>query len=189
MKAQGNELQAPGMCWSGLLLVACGVLLSSCGFHLRGQGSYMLPESLSTLRVQVQGSRAAHDPLLSEMQNVLRSQTRAAVVESDDVPVLLLSGEKIDSQVLSVGSTGKVAEYLLKYEVTFQVLNAKRQPLTDPQTVRLARDYRYDPLNVLSKEREEEELRGRLRRDAAQQVLRRLSKLQLTEAVPDATQR
>jgi LPS-assembly lipoprotein len=38
------------------------------------------------------------------------------------------------------------------------------------------RDYTFDPQNVLAKEREEAELKTAMRRDAVQQILRRLSR-------------
>jgi len=43
--------------------------------------------------------------------------------------------------------------------------------------LRLQRDYRFNPLNVLAKEQEEANLKRELRRDALSQIVRRLARL------------
>lgn len=153
------------------------LLLSACGFHLRGSGAYQLPASLSTLRVVVAGSEAAHDPLKLAMEAALRAQAGVTVSEAVDTPMLVLSGERTDSQVASVSTAGKAAEYRLRYALDFEVRDAKGGALLARQSVQLLRDYTFDPLNVIAKEREERELREVMRQDAVQQVLRRLAKL------------
>lgn len=162
------------------LLIACSALLTACGFHLRGSEALRLPPELATLRVQVADSRAAYHPLRLEMEEALRVYTRANVVVSDDVPVLRLSGEVAGSGVLSADPAGQSAERLLRYQLTFEVRDARDRPLAPPQTVRLQQAYTYSPLNVLSKEREERELRDVLRRDAIQQIVRRLTRVTVT---------
>ena len=153
------------------------LLSTGCGFHLRGAGKYEMPPSLATLRVMVEGNQLQNDPLLVAMKNVLRAQTDAQIEDKGDAPVLMLYGERTDNQVLSVSSIGKVDEYLLKYEVSFRLVGKDGKPLAEPQTVRLQRDYTFDRFNVLAKETEEMNLRSEMRRDAVQQILRRLSRI------------
>lgn len=177
MRAPSPKSQASSRKRSGLLLVACSLLLSSCGFHLRGGGTVEFPPALTTLRVVVADSQLANDPLLVAVKNALRTQAGVLIEEDVDVPKLVLAGERVESQVLSVGTTGKVSEYLLKYEVSFRLADAAGRVLSDPQTIKLQRDYRFDPLNVLAKEREEEDLKRLMRQDAASQIVRRLAKI------------
>jgi len=152
------------------------LLLSGCGFHLRGAGSATLPESLWRLRVVVQDSKLANDPLLVAVKGALQTDPNVVIAEELDVPTLALFGEGTDSQVLSVGSSGRVSGYRLKYEVSFRLADAKGREWLAPQSVRLIRDYTFDPLNVLAKEQEEQELKRTMQRDAVQQILRRLSR-------------
>jgi LPS-assembly lipoprotein len=164
------------------LLVLTVGLLSACGFHLRGTGQYEMSPALATLRVMVQGNQLQNDPLLVAMKNAIRTQTDvkiedSKIEDSPDVPTLLLFGEKVDNQVLSVSSTAKASQYLLRYEVSFRLLGKENKPLSEPQTVRLQRDYTFDRLNVLAMEREQTELQGEMQRDAVQQILRRLSRI------------
>jgi LPS-assembly lipoprotein len=167
-----------------LLLITLG-MLSSCGFHLREAGKVELAPALSTLRVMVEDSRQEYDPLLVEMENALRAQANVEIVDTGDTPLLVLYGERSDRQVLSVSSTAKVNQYLLKYEVSFRMTGKEGKSLSDGQTVRTQRYYDFDPLNVLPSERQEQELRREMQRDAVQQILRRMSRITPTESHAD----
>lgn len=168
-----------------LLIAACQLFLVSCGFHFRETGKVAFAPLLSTLRVMVENSQQQNDPLLVAMKNALRTQTDVQIVDTGDAPLLVLFGERTDNQVLSVGSTGKAAEYLLKYEVSFRLTHKDGKVLSESQTVRVQRDHAFDRLNVLAMDREERELRREMQRDAAQQILRRLSHITPTESHAD----
>lgn len=159
-----------------LLLAACSLLLSNCGFHLRGQGDTALPPSLSTMRVEIAGSRKENDPLLLEMQDALRVHGRVNVQDHGDVPKLVLEREATSTATLSVSGTGKAREYGVKYEISFHLLNGAGKEIMSSQTIQLQRDYTFDPLNVIAKETEEEKLRHEMRRDAMYQIVRRLAR-------------
>ena len=167
-----------------VLLAALGVL-SSCGFHLRGTGKVEMSPVFSTLRIMVEGNQQQNDPLLVAMKNALRAQTDVQIEDTGDAPLLVLYGERSDSQVLSVSSIGKADEYLLKYEVSFRLTGKDGKEVAESQTVRVQRDLAFDRLNVLAKEREEQELRRAMQRDAVQQILRRLSRITPTESHAD----
>ena len=179
-----------GDCVSSLLFVfsflCISLALSACGFHLRGAGQAELPAVLSTLRVAIEGSKVANDPLLAAMKTALRTQAGVTVVDSAEAPLLLLAGEQSTSQVLSIGTTGKADEYLLKYEVSFRLVGADGKTLAEPQTVRLQRDHAFDRFNVIAKEKEEADLRREMQRDAVQQILRRLARITFKPPEPAA---
>jgi LPS-assembly lipoprotein len=172
-----------------LYFVLCTLYFSlvSCGFHLRGTGKVEMPAALSVMQVRVEGNLLENHPLLVAVKNALRTQTDVQIQESGDAPRLLLYGELSDSRVLSVTSAGNVDEYLLKYEVSFRLADVDNKLLSEPQTVKVQRDHQFDRLNVLAKEREEQELRREMQRDAAQQILRRLSRIALIDS--DANKR
>jgi LPS-assembly lipoprotein len=157
------------------LAVQVSLVLPGCGFHLRGTQSTAWPASIPEVRVTRSDGSGAYDPFVIEMQQALRAQAKVAIVETGDVPQLVLYGEREESRVLSVGSDGYVSEYLLRYEASFKFVGADGKELVKPQTVRLLRAYSFDPSNVLAKEREAAELRNAMRRDAVQQIMRRLS--------------
>jgi len=169
------------------VLLFATIATAACGFHLRGSGKYELPPELVTLRVAVEGSQLQYDPLLVAMQDALRTQTDIQVVDTGKVPLLQLYGERLGSQVLSVDSTGKVSQYLLTYAVSFRLSDKDGKPLSEAQTVRVQRDQSFDRTNVLLTEREIEDQRREMRRDAVQQILRRL--VHITPENPRADQR
>lgn len=158
-------------------LTLAGFVLAGCGFQLRGLGgSYQMPKVLSTMRVTVAGSQAAHDPLRLTTEEALRTQGGVSITQATDVPTLVLSGERVDSQVLTVDASGRAGEYMLRYEIGYSLVGADGESLLLPQTLRLQRSYRFDQLNVLAKEQEEANLRRELRRDALSQIVRRLAR-------------
>ena len=73
--------------------------------------------------------------------------------------------------------SGKVSDYLLNYSVTFSLTAADGKVLLPSQVIKLQREYTFDKLNVLAKEREDEFLRREMRRDAVQQILRLLARV------------
>jgi LPS-assembly lipoprotein len=176
MSASAAYADVRRLLWRRLMPVLAGcLLLSACGFHLRGQESANLPASLASLRL----SAPAYAPLTVEMRNALKGQAGIRVVEDLDASVatLILGNEQIQSQVQAIDITGKVSDYLLNYSVSFSLTGADGKVLLPSQAIKLQREYTFDKLNVLAKEREDEFLRQEMRRDAVQQILRRLASL------------
>jgi len=171
-----------------LLLVIVTALLAGCGFQLRGASSVTLPPELRVLRVAM---GAGFPPLLVEVRNSLRILGNVKLTEdiAAPVPVLNLLGEQSASEVLSIDSTGRINAYLLSYRVDFSLTGADGKSLLPAQAVKLQREYTFDRLNVLATERQSEFLQNEMRRDAAQQILRRLASLNLARDVKtDAAQ-
>jgi len=160
-----------------LALAGALPLLAACGWHLRGTAGAAMPASLSILRVQMSGSQGDYDPLLIVVREVLQVQGGAKVADGKDLPTLHLYDEAVSNRVLSVDSTSKVREYMLRYEVSFRVTDARGVEMAPAQTVIMQRAVTFDRLHVLAKEREERELLTELKRDAAQQILQRLSQI------------
>ena len=97
------------------------------GFSCAVSALAKLPESLSTIRVAVQGSQAANDPLRLAMEDTLRTQAGATVVQTGDVPVLIVSTENIENQVLAVDTSGKVSAYLRQVRTQLQRCRRRRR--------------------------------------------------------------
>jgi len=164
-----------------LYLVSCilYLFLSGCGFHLRGTDGTALPESLTRLRLILPDSKLAYDPLRMTMKGALQNDPRVTVVEDLTVPTLVLYRERTDTHVLSVNASGQASGYVLNYELSFRLVGADGRELGEPRTIRIVRDYTFDPLNVLAKEREGEELGRAMQREAAQRIVWHLSKISM----------
>lgn len=169
-------------------LLVAGTMLAGCGFQLRGASSVRLPPELKVMRVTM---GTGYPPLLVEVRNSLRILGSVRVTEdvAAPVPVLSLLNEQSRSEVLSIDSTGRINAYLLNYRVDFLLTGADGKTLLTRQAVKLQREYTFDRLAVLATERQREFLQNEMRRDAAQQILRRLASLnQAREPKRDAAQ-
>jgi len=168
-----------------LYLVPCilYLVLSGCGFHLRGASSFVLPPALSSLRVTMGG--AGFPPLLVEVRNALLALGNVRLTDdvTASVPVLQLLSETSESQVLAIDSSGRISAYLLNYRVNYSLVGADKKPLLENQSVKLQREYGFDRLNVIASEKQSEFLQSEMRRDAAQQILRRLASFNSANAV------
>ncbi len=155
--------------WLLVLILA----LAGCGFHLRGE--VKLPANISTVRIE-----APNRLLQDELSIYLKAGGAHVTTRAEPADATLaLSGEDFQRRVLSVDpNTGKAREYELAYTVSVSMTRADGSVLLAPQQVRLVRDYVYDQDAVLGKSREEDVLRDEMRRDAVQQVLRRMAATQ-----------
>ena len=167
-----------------LYLVPCilYLILSGCGFHLRGATSAALPPELSSLRVTMGG--AGYPPLLVEMRNSLLALGGVRLTEdvSAGVPVLQLHSESSATQVLAIDSSGRISAYLINYRVDYSLIGADNKPLLRNQSVKLQREYGFDRLNVIATEKQSEFLQNEMRRDVTQQIVRRLASLNIDTA-------
>ncbi|MEK7990184.1 MAG: LPS assembly lipoprotein LptE [Thiotrichaceae bacterium] len=145
------------------------ILITSCGFQLRGQMDY----AISSVYIQ---SEAA-DILASQVKQYLTTEsnvTLAATPKNADV-VILLSQQKLDRRVLSISA---ITGHLQEIELSFQANVEMRQPddtvLMKEQTLNYIRDYSYNEQAVLAMGAEEEALRKELLQEATLHVLRML---------------
>jgi LPS-assembly lipoprotein len=162
-----------GVMWSAVCLL--GLMLAGCGFQLRGAATpAALPASISTLRLTMPG-RIAYPPLLVAVRDALRLQPGVTLTDSAGVPTLVLLGEEFTVNVLAIDATGKVSDYLLNYAARYKVTDATGKDWIPPSAVKLQREYVFDRLNVLASEKEQDYLQREMRRDAAEQIVRRLA--------------
>ncbi len=155
-------------------MVCATLVLSACGFHLRGSDvtQVMLPPTY--LAAEAGSLRQAIQRALTQGGTTLVGETAQAQ------RVVRLLGERVDRRVLSVGAAGTVEEYELHYAVTYAVDGVKGAPLIAPETLTQVRSYAFSETEVLGKDVEQETLVQDMRRDAVGQILRRLQNLSST---------
>ncbi|NDY96477.1 LPS assembly lipoprotein LptE [Wenzhouxiangella limi] len=150
------------------------LLLAGCGFQLRGEAR--LPEAMARTWLVVPDANSAFARELA-----LRLQADGVELsEGQDSAsaVLRIHSERMRSEPLTISGQARVREFLLVFELDFELRNADDEPLIGRETLRLSREYSFDEQAILAASREEEFLRADLRRSMAAQVIRRL------EAVP-----
>ena len=112
------------------------VLLSSCGFHLRG--AYQLPAQMSVTYIEAMNQN-------SELVRILKRRLKANGIQvvTDKVSaqaVLALSGESNSKRVISVDQQGRAREYELSYGITFDLKTKDSSIKLESQKIQLERE-------------------------------------------------
>ena len=175
------------------------LLLSACGFHLRGQTSYALPFKSITVRAFNDFS-----PIVVALKQALQDQG-VQIVDASDLPksdqlpedktnasptqlTLYVTSESTSKQILSLSGAGRVREFQLNYRVMLRVYDQQQQDWIFPATVDLQRNLPYADTLVLAKESEEAQLYQEMRRDAVQQIMRQLKAAREPDITPHPSQ-
>lgn len=153
----------------GLFILVSSVLLTSCGFHLRGN----LPLSHFPA-MYIQSDRHSE---LAQLVSAKLQHNKVQLLDNlqQDAPMLQLVSDSLERRTLSLFPNGQVAEYELIYKVSY----ALTMPETEPQLYQfeLYRDYQDDPNQALAKAKELDLMLGELREQAANRIIRQLSRL------------
>ena len=152
------------------LALTLALLLGACGFHLRGQGEFVMP--FQSLYIQ---SANDYTPFISELKRALQ----AAGVQLADSPdkaqlTLHIVSESMGKQILSLSAAGRVREYQLRFGVSFRAFDTMQQEWLPAGEIALLRNMSYDDTQILAKAQEEALLYQNMVSDAVQQMLRRL---------------
>ena len=152
------------------LLLLTVLLLTACGFHLRGQAG--MP--FSTLYLDAANSGT---PFIADLRRNLEANKVKLVNTAEQADVVLnIVSEIPEKQILTLGGSGRVNEFQLRYRVSLRAYDLKGQDWIPAEEVMLRRDYVYDDTKVLAKEAEETLLYQSMRSDMVQQIVRRLSR-------------
>jgi LPS-assembly lipoprotein len=163
-----------------LLFVLATLLLSACGFHLRG--AYSLP--FETLYIAQPESTELHAIIKRNVE--ASTSTRVVRTPQEARATLSVLGDAPVKKILSLNSAGRVREYQLERTFTFRVTDPKGQEFLPQSTIRISRDMTFDDAAVLSKQAEETLLWRDIQTDLVQQLLRRLAAARLRPAEKSA---
>jgi LPS-assembly lipoprotein len=164
--------------WIKITIISgCIAAVYGCGFTLRG--SQALPESLTQVAIT---APLQYSPLSRALQKRLPvyqleglinpTRTMDPSVLAQTVAVQL-QPEQFERRLLSVFSSGQVAEYELVYTVRYQVVFPNKLPIDNVLTV--SREYQDDPEQILAKSRELNLVLNDLRTESADRLIRLLS--------------
>jgi LPS-assembly lipoprotein len=156
-------------------------LMGGCGLHLRGsRGEF---KSIPPIYV------AGQDPAVIPLRQFLRVGGTTVVDDRTQAQIVLtILDARRERRVLSVGTTGRVAEYELKYELPFYADDDRGRRLMDVQTVSQTRRFQFSETDVVAKANEEDYLFRDMQRSAVMDIVRRIPtiarKLQTAEPHP-----
>lgn len=158
-----------------LTYLLVSILITSCGFHLRGSQDFskILPE------VNVSGVNKYSDL----GRDLLRSLATANVnVFDESSNVLNITKDAFSKRVLSVDSAGRANQYELRYDVNFtlvQTISSEKElkiiDLIPAQSITEKREYLFDANLILATQDEENRLKKDMRQSVILQLMRRLN--------------
>lgn len=151
-----------------VLVLAPLLLLTGCGFHLRG--AVEVPAAYQPLYVSGVG------PLVQAIRNrLVGSPVRQTNNPTEAGLILTIYRQERDSQVVAVDRRGKALAFEQRYRFDFEAEAADGTQLMPRQTLTLERTFDDNPnVQVLGKEIESEYIYQDMVDDAAGQVLLRL---------------
>lgn len=159
---------------SSFLVLTAALLLSACGFHLRGAAT------LPFESIHVQG--APTSPFTIQLKRAITagSQSRIADKPEDAQVVLQIMNERQEKEILALSGGGRVREFQLRYRVSYRLTDNKNANEYIPASeIVLRRELTYSDIEALAKEAEEALLFRDMQSDAVQQLLRRLQAAKL----------
>jgi LPS-assembly lipoprotein len=149
------------------LTLAGGVmLLSACGFQLRGQQDYPFK------RLAVTGAPPA---FLGRLTRMVQGGSDSVIVSSAaNADAVLSVSETLGTSVLTMNSLGVVEEYQLNYTLSYTLVGTDGTQLIPPSVIALNRAMTYSDQYSQSKSAEADLLYADMRSDAVDQLTRRL---------------
>ncbi|MGE5651279.1 LPS assembly lipoprotein LptE [Noviherbaspirillum sp. UKPF54] len=156
-----------------ILALATPLLLSACGFQLRGSGETALP--FKSIYVGLPDN----SPLGSELKRYIRADGSTQIASDPKTAQVILDvlSETREKAILSLNTQGRIREYTLYYKLRFRVRDVQNKELIAPTDIILKRDISFNESAVMAKENEEVLLYRDMQSDLVQQLLRRLHAL------------
>jgi LPS-assembly lipoprotein len=155
-----------------LLAVAALVLLSACGFQLRGADGINVPDEWRSMHLVTRNPNG-------ELSREVRNTFAAGGVEwTDDRDAanfqLVLGPERFSQRNLSISADARAAEFEFTMFTEFSVRDAAGTEVIPPTTASVNQQMENDPRNVVGKAEELRIIKSEMRTELAQQVLRRI---------------
>ena len=161
-----------------LLVMGLAVLLSACGFQLRGTGTNEL--AIKELDLS---ARNAYGETVTQMRQVLESS--GVKVYSGAPYKLYLADEQESQRILSYAGAGRTGEYQVSTLLSYDIRGESNLPLLSDK-LEVQKIFIHDGSNLVGSDQEANDARKETRRELVQRMMLRLQ--QLTPAQLDQMQ-
>lgn len=153
-------------------LIFLSIVLTACGFHLRGMANIPLwLDRVSIISPEIN----------KELNSKLKSQLESySILVSADPNLakywLIISKHLIQQRVVSIGASTNPRQYQLIMHTEFSLQTAKGQIIKAPGTVVVSRQLTINNDRILGSNDEENVLISEMRQESALQIISRLSR-------------
>jgi len=159
------------------LALCASLILSACGFHLKGTAP--LPFTTLYTNISPDSEFGAH-----LRRAILAASPGLRLVDApEDAQARLVQLSQQQSlRDISIDARGRVEEYELNLEFSFQVTDAQGRFLLEPTTLRAQRELPYDPDVVQARESEIATVFRNMRLSMIDRIIRRLIAPEVVQA-------
>lgn len=147
------------------------LLLSACGFHLRGMIN--IPTWLNNIAIIVKNDD-------KQLSSILNAQLEGYKIQVNPDPALakywlMINQVLIQQQIISVGASTNPRQYTLILTIEFMLQTRKGTIIKTPKTVSVTRQLTINNDRILGSSDEENILLGEMKQDAVIQIINQLS--------------
>ena len=161
-----------------LLVMGLAVLLSACGFQLRGTGTTEL--AIKELDLS---ARNAYGETVTQLRQLLEAS--GVKIVSGAPYKLYLADEQENQRILSYAGAGRTGEYQVNTVLSYDIRGDKNLLLKSDK-LEVQRVFIHDGNNLVGSDQEANDARNETRRELVQRMMLRLQ--QLTPAQLEALQ-
>ena len=152
-----------------LLVMGLAVLLSACGFQLRGTGTNDL--AIKELDLS---ARDAYGDTVTQLRQVLENS--GVKVYSGAPYKLFLADEQESQRILSYAGAGRTGEYQVNTVLSYDIRGEKDLSLISDK-LEVQKVFIHDGNNLVGSDQEANDARHEIRRELVQRMMLRLSQL------------
>ncbi|MGZ7457652.1 LPS-assembly lipoprotein LptE [Pseudomonas sp. Ma2-10] len=156
-----------------LLVMGLAVLLSACGFQLRGTGTNEL--AIKELDLS---ARNAYGEVVTQLRQVLESS--GVKVYSGAPYKLVLTDEQESQRILSYAGAGRTGEYQVSTVLNYDIRGESNLTLLSDK-LEVQKIFIHDGSNLVGSDQEANDARKETRRELVQRMMLRLQQLTPTQ--------
>jgi len=148
-----------------ILVMLIALLLSACGYHLRGEMD--LPSEMKSIYLE-----GASAPLQEQFRRALASsQVQLVTSRAAAGTIITVSNEENLKRALSLSSSGYANQFGLEYRLNYEVTDKNNKPLVTSQPVDIKREYFNNQQLILGKDNEETVIRNEMYQQAVRTII------------------
>jgi LPS-assembly lipoprotein len=152
------------------IVVISLLLLSACGFVLRGEAN--LAAALQRVHVQ---TADPFSPLKRDLDAALaRSGAKVEDKSGDGIAEITLSNVSHAPVVRSVGATAFVNEFSMVYHVELAIADGAGKSLQPTQVIEHSRTFTFDQSQAIGTNVEQDEIKKEMEREMVQTLMRKI---------------
>jgi LPS-assembly lipoprotein len=147
------------------IILALALLLSACGYHLRG--AMELPAGVKN--VYLQGGSAQ---LQEQFNNAMKISSVPLASSPETAGIIVrIFDEDNQRRVLSLGASGTANDFELSYRFDYELVDSKNKVLMPRQPVEIKREYYNNQLAIIAKDNEEAVILNEMYQQAVRSIV------------------